>query len=183
MFDEVVALRRKGLSYNKIIEEVLRRHGVRLSKSHVSEWLRGIHSPYKGRYIPTIELLRPSEEFSYIIGVVIGDGYVRKIRRVFKGYSGFNIGLEVKDREFAEEFAKCLTIVLGRRHIKPYLNSLGRYVVETESRTLYELLRKPADLNKLKPYLEHCERCTAAFLSGFADSEGHVKKSGYILYL
>jgi len=53
-------------------------------------------------------------------------------------------------------------------------------MVEVESRTLYELLKKPVDLDRLKKYIEHCERCTAAFIRGFADSEGCVKKEGYI---
>ena len=48
---------------------------------------------------------------------------------------------------------------------------MGKYVVEVRSQTLYELLRKPVDLHRLKKYIEHCERCVAAFLRGFADSE------------
>ena len=43
--------------------------------------------------------------------------------------------------------------VLGRRPINPrYRKSLRRYVVETRSQTLYELLKKPVDLDKLKKY-------------------------------
>jgi intein-encoded DNA endonuclease-like protein len=60
---------------------------------------------------------------------------------------------------------------------------VGKYVVEVRSQTLYELLRKPVDLERLKKYIEHCERCMAAFLSGFADSEGSVNKRGYIFTL
>jgi intein-encoded DNA endonuclease-like protein len=37
------------------------------------------------------------------------------------------------------------------------------------------------DFNGLKKYIEHCERCMTAFLRGFADSEGCVNKSGYII--
>jgi intein-encoded DNA endonuclease-like protein len=36
------------------------------------------------------------------------------------------------------------------------------------------------DLDGLKKYIEHCEGCMAAFLKGFADSEGSVDKRGYI---
>jgi intein-encoded DNA endonuclease-like protein len=32
----------------------------------------------------------------------------------------------------------------------------------------------------LKKYIEHCERCVAAFIRGFADSEGSVDKRGHI---
>jgi intein-encoded DNA endonuclease-like protein len=60
------------------------------------------------------------------------------------------------------------------------VKSSGRYVVEVRSQTLYELLKKPVDLERLKKYIEHCERCVAAFIRGFADSEGSVDKNGNI---
>ena len=137
----------------------------------VSEWLRGLHSPYNGRYVPSVEFLGPSEELAYVIGVRLGDGYT----------SANRIRLKVKDLEFATEFGRCLSKVLEKRPVKPkYLNSMGRYDVTVDSKTLYELLKKPVDLDRLKKYIEHCERCTAAFLRGFADSEGSVSKEGYI---
>jgi intein-encoded DNA endonuclease-like protein len=179
LFDEVNRLRRDGLTYLEIIGWIWRRYGVRLSKSHISYWLRGIHNPYNGRYIPSIELLRPSEALAYVIGVKVGDGYVARRRRAVKSYNRVRIGLKVKDREFAAEFGRCLAKVLGRQPIKPKYSS-GKYVAEVRSQTLYELLKKPVDLNKLKKFIEHCERCMAAFLRGFADSEGSVDKRGYI---
>jgi intein-encoded DNA endonuclease-like protein len=60
---------------------------------------------------------------------------------------------------------------------------VGKYVVEVRSQTLYELLRKPVDLHRLKKYIEHCEKCVAAFIRGFADSEGCANKRGYIFIL
>jgi intein-encoded DNA endonuclease-like protein len=105
-------------------------------------------------------------------------------KRAIQGYNDVRIGLKAKDREFVEEFARCLAKVLGRRPIRPiYRRSSGRYVVEVRSQTLYELLKKPVDLDRLKKYIEHCERCVAAFLRGFADSEGCVDKRGYIFIL
>ena len=92
------------------------------------------------------------------------------------------IGLKAKDREFVEEFARCLAKVLGRKQIGPrFRDGVGKYVVEVGSKTLYELLRKPVDLDRLKKYIEHCERCVAAFIRGFADSEGSVDKNGRII--
>jgi intein-encoded DNA endonuclease-like protein len=143
--------------------------------------MRGIHSPYNGRHMPSIEFLEPSEELAYVIGVRVGDGYATRRRRVVKSHNRVRIGLQVKDREFAAEFGRCLAKILGRRPIKPqYENDIGKYVVEVYSQTLYELLKKPVDLDRLKKYIEHCERCMAAFLRGFADSEGCVDKRGYI---
>ena len=181
LYDEVKRLRRDGLRYSEIIEDIQRRYGVTLSKSHISYWTRGIHDPYNGRYIPSIEFLEPCEELAYVVGVKIGDGYATRRRRTVKSYNRVRIGLKVKDREFAEEFGRCLVEVLGRRPIKPrYRNDVGKYVVEVYSQTLYELLKKPVDLERLKKYIEHCERCVAAFIRGFADSEGSVSEEGYI---
>jgi intein-encoded DNA endonuclease-like protein len=174
LYDEVKRLRRDGLRYSEIIEDIQRRYGVTLSKSHISYWTRGIHDPYNGRYIPSIEFLEPSEELAYVIGVKVGDGYVARRRRAVKSYNRVRIGLKVKDGEFAAEFGQCLAKVLGRRQIKPrYRSDVGKY----------ELLKKPVDLDRLKKYIEHCERCMEAFLRGFVDSEGHVSKSGYIYIL
>jgi intein-encoded DNA endonuclease-like protein len=180
LFGEVNKLRRNGLGHRKIIKEIQRRYGVRLSRSLISYWLRGLHNPYNGRYIPSIEFLEPCEELAYVIGVKVGDGYATRRRRVVKSYNRVIIGLRVKDREFAAEFGQCLAKVLGRQTIKPKYSS-GRYVAEVHSQTLYELLKKPVDFERLKKYIEHCERCTAAFIRGFADSEGCVRKEGYII--
>jgi len=131
--------------------------------------------------IPSLELLKPSEELAYVIGVKVGDGYTYRRKHAIKYYNNVKIGLKARDREFVEEFARCLAKVLGRREIRPrFRGDVGKYVVEVESKTLYELLRKPIGLDRLKKYVEHCERCVAAFLRGFADSEGSVNKRGYI---
>jgi len=73
--NDVVALRRDGLTYGRIVEEVWRRYGAGLSRPHISYWLRGIHNPYNGRRIPSLELLVPSEELAYVIAVILGDEY------------------------------------------------------------------------------------------------------------
>jgi len=181
LFEEVVGLRKNGLTYGRIIDEVWRKYGIKLSKSNVSYWTRGIHSPYNGRRIPSIDLLRPSEELAYVIGVKLGDGYTTRRRCAVKSYNSVKIGLKVKDSEFAVEFARCLTTVLGRRPLKPrYRESSGRYEVEVRSQTLYELLKKPVELDRLKKYIAHYRECTAAFIRGFADSEGSIGNRGDI---
>jgi intein-encoded DNA endonuclease-like protein len=179
LFEEVNRLRRNSLTYSEIIDKIRQTYGVRLCRSNVSYWLRGIKSPFNGRYIPSIEFLRPSEELAYVIGVIVGDGYATRSERVVKNYNRVRIGLMVKDREFAAEFGRCLAKVLGRQPFIPK-HSSGQYIIEVHSQTLYELLKKPVDLERLKKYIEHCERCTAAFIRGFADSEGSVVKIGYI---
>jgi intein-encoded DNA endonuclease-like protein len=181
LYNEVISLRKSGLAYKRIIDEIWKRYGVRLSKSNISCWIRGLHTPYKGRRIPSIELLKPSEWLAYVIGVRLGDGYTREVKKRVKGYNHVFLGLKANDVEFAEMFAASVANVLDRHPPKPIYDEKRRwYMVEVESRTLYELLKKPVDLNRLKKHIEHCERCTAAFLRGFADSEGSVSKEGYI---
>jgi intein-encoded DNA endonuclease-like protein len=181
LYNEVISLRKSGLAYKRIIDEIWERYGVRLSKSNISCWIRGLHTPYKGRRIPSIELLKPSEWLAYVIGVRLGDGYTREVKKRVKGYNHVFLGLKANDVEFAEMFAASVANVLDRHPPKPIYDEKRRwYMVEVESRTLYELLKKPVDLNRLKKHIEHCERCTAAFLRGFADSEGSVSKEGYI---
>jgi intein-encoded DNA endonuclease-like protein len=143
-----------------------------------------VHNPYNGRRIPSLELLKPSEELAYVIGVKVGDGYTYRRKHAIKCYNHVWIGLKAKDREFVEKFARCLAKVLGRKQIRPrFRDDVGKYVVEVRSQTLYELLRKPVDPHRLKKYIEHCERCVAAFLRGFADSERCANKRGYIFIL
>jgi intein-encoded DNA endonuclease-like protein len=119
-----------------------------------------------------------------MIGVVLGDGCAYRKRRAIKGYRDVVVGLKAMDREFVEEFAKCLAKVLGRKQIRPrFRDYVGKYVVEVKSKTLYELLKKPVDLHRLKKYIEHCEKCVAAFIRGFADSERCANKNGHIFIL
>ena len=42
----VLDLRREGLSYNAIIRRVETERGVRLGKSHISDWISGKHEPF-----------------------------------------------------------------------------------------------------------------------------------------
>jgi len=149
---------------------------VTLNKSHICFWVRRIHNPYNGRrYIPTLDSLRPSEELAYVIGAVLGDGYVCQLRK----YCYF-VFLRVKDLEFAEEFAKCIAMVLGRDPPKPIPKKDGTFAVQVCSKTLFELLKKPIKIDRIRQYIEHCIRCICAFLRGFFDSEGSIYENGRI---
>jgi len=180
--DRVNELRQQGRSYSEIIEIIEQEYGIVLSKSHVSYWTRGIHGPHNGRRIPSLELLEPSEALAYLIGAVLGDGYPKIKRRFRKGYRHTIIRFEAVDREFVEEVARCIAVVLNRT--PPTLKirkGTRKYFVEVESKTLWELLKKPVDLERLRKYIEHCEKCMAAFFRGFADAEGSVDKNGRII--
>jgi intein-encoded DNA endonuclease-like protein len=183
-YNDVLKLRKRGLSYTKIREEIYRKYGVWISKSTISRWLRGVSSPYNGRRIPSLELLKPSEDLAHVIGMRLGDGSAWKSRHACKGYSKGAISLKAKDKEFVEESAIRVARVLGCRPPKVYFDAnTNRYFFVIGSRTLYELLKKPIDikkLRKLRKHIEHCPKCMAACLKGFFDSEGTVKDDGTI---
>ena len=176
----VIELRQQGRSYNEIRAAIKEEFGIVLSKSQISYWTRGIHDPHNGRRIPSLELLEPSEDLAYIIGVLCGDGSVWEKGRIHKGYRRVVIYLEAKDREFVEEFAIRIGRVLNRPPPRVKVKSTGYYYVEVESRTLYELMKRPIDIEKIRRFVEHCEKCMAMFLRGFFDSEGCVSEDGYV---
>jgi len=176
-FHDVRKLRIRGLSITKIREEIYRKYGVWIGTRTISRWLHGVTSPYNGRRIPSLELLKPSEDLGYVIGVRLGDG------NAYENSAGYIIRLQAKDKEFVEKFGICLGNVLGRRPVRPWKDA-GRYAAVVVSKALYKLLREPIDLKRIKKYVEHCPKCIAAFLRGLFDSEGHVRKEGYIyLYI
>ncbi|MEM1955079.1 MAG: LAGLIDADG family homing endonuclease [Nitrososphaerota archaeon] len=180
IYEDVLVLRKQGLSYGQIIEEIKRRYNVTISKSTLSGWKNRKHSPYNGIRIPTLKFLKPSEDLAYLIGVEVGDGYVYKRSKLPPRYDEFVVGLMVKDKDFSEFFARTIEKVLKRKPPKPRLSKDGRWVVEVQSRTLYDLLQKPLNVGRIRPYVEHCERCIAAFLRGFFDSEGTIRENGEI---
>jgi intein-encoded DNA endonuclease-like protein len=173
-YNDVFKLRKRGLSLTKIRNKIYRKHGVWIGTSTISRWLRGVSSPYNGRWIPSLELLKPSEDLANVIGVRLGDGCTCE-----RNYNGI-IRLRAKDKEFVEDFGRRLGNVLGRKPIKPWKDKTGIYVAEAMSKTLHELLKKPVDLKRIRVYIEHCPKCVAAFLRGLFDSEGRVSKEGYI---
>jgi intein-encoded DNA endonuclease-like protein len=181
IYNDVIALRQQGRSYNEIRMIIRQKYGVWISKAIISQWVRGLHSPYNGRRIPSIEMLEPSEDLAYIVGVGLGDGTVYVKRGIRDAFMRHNLYLKAKDKEFVEEFAIRVGRVLNRPPPKVrFKRSTGYYYVEVESKTLYELLKKPIDIEKIRKYVEHCERCMAMFLRGFFDSEGSVNKNGYV---
>lgn len=179
LYEEVIKLRKQGLSYNGIVKKIRETQSVELSKSTVKTWARGISNPYNCILIPTVEHLKPSEELAYIIGVVAGDGYTRAKPNASKHCIDYVIGLKVVDYEFAEEFRRCLKKITGKTPPNIRWTSRG-YTIEMRCKVLHQLLRKPLDIEKLKPFIEHSVDTMSAFLRGFFDSEGPVSLNGNI---
>ena len=175
LYQEVLKLRRHGLGYKRIKKRIEELYDVSLSKSTISDWCRNIHSPYDGCRIPSINFLEQSPELAYVIGVVSGDGWA-----VERKNGIYEIGAKARDEDFIKEFSRCLGKVLRRDPPKLRQRKDGKFTVSVESKALYEVLRKPIDIDRIAPFVEHCEECKRSFLRGFYDSEGYVSKDGQI---
>jgi len=185
LYHRVLELRGMGLSYREIRRRIFEEFGEDLSKSTISEWIGGVHTPYGDGFGRNGEdrrrhKLRPCPELAYVIGARLGDGSTDRDKRRY----GYMVCLAVKDYDFAEEFGRCAAIAFGReKPYRPYWDkNLGRWVVRAYSRELYDLLKRPVDLERIRPYLEHCRECIAAFLRGLADAEGSADRYVYTIH-
>lgn len=126
----------------------------------IEEWsLEELKKRYlhHGTYLPD---LTPSPELSYLLGVRYGD----------MGFGVRLVLLKVKSRDFAEEFARCAGMVVGKEYeVKP--TKEGYYKVQVNSIVLNEFLSLP-----LEDHHEWIKPFPADFLRGFFDSEGNPFK-------
>ena len=168
----VSELAKRSMSYQQIQTQIFDSTRIWLSKGSISGWVRGIHNPTGGK---NTFCAVASPELAYVIGVIAGDGNLN-----VHGYN-YEMLLSVTDRDFAEEFSRCLAKILSRRN--PYRvrrsEKRNRWIVQGSSVLLYQFLNRP--WQNLKSFLEHCEECTAAFLKAFYDGEGCI--SGRLLRL
>lgn len=165
LYNEVLQLREQGQSYREIKERIHRHSGVRLSFSHISYWVRGLKTPMGN---VNKFYARPSPTLAYIIGVRLGDGSAYR----FEGKYNFELGSV--DREFTAETGRRLAKLLGRKMTyKPRWHRGSRtWRVKCRSILLHQFLNQP--FHSLRPYVQHCRDCVAAFLKGLLDSEGGI---------
>ena len=153
----------KELGYGKnVIARVL---GIRPTVVH--NWLYNNAKP-RLNYVPVDT--SPSPVLSYFIGVMLGDGNFTKHQR------HYDIRLATKDKEFAEEFKKCLETLLKGGKVRVYLKRPRKehhspiWWVETCSKGLYDFLSTLT----LKKVEELASYYPSELLRGFFDSEGGV---------
>ncbi len=65
--------------------------------------------------------------------------------------------------------------VLGRSPPRPAVRG-ELFVVRVRSKALYDLLRKPIDIDGIRRFVEHSEDCARSFLRGFFDSEEYADR-------
>ena len=161
LYRRVLELHSKGVSYRKIQRILKEEYGIEVSRSNISYWVRGLHSPLNEPY-NHIDASK-KRELAWIAGAYAGDGSIKVNRK------GRFLSLKVKDKELAEEAAKKLAVLMGRD--KPYaVNRMadGRYYIQVQSRELVNIL-----LNRQR-ILSILEEEPAEFIRAFFDCEGYA---------
>lgn len=179
LFERVRQLGEEGLSQLQIQRRIKEETGYPLSRSTISYWLRGIHTPYRhGRKEggKRRRQLRVGPELSYILGAALGDGSTLYDEK----RESYRVTLSAKDLDFVMEFARCFAVVTGKD--APYkirLRKDGKWVCEGFSKAVCQLVK--GGIEKLKPVVEQSDENIRAFIRGFCDAEGGVIRSGYII--
>jgi len=162
LYHRVLRLREDGLSYNQIIERVEAEHRVALRKSHISGWVTGKHKPYG--YVRALDTT-PRPELAYVIGVKMGDASTSV------SHYNYMIKLRVTDKDFAEEFSRCLSKILKRDPPKvKWHEKTHAWHVQSSSLLLQQFLLRP--ISEMRSSIFHSKACMSAFVRGFFDSEG-----------
>jgi intein-encoded DNA endonuclease-like protein len=166
LYDEVLRLRSQSYSYSKIIEEVAERYSLSLSKRTISGWINGTKSPRRaGHYF----VPKPNPELAYVIGVKAGDASLNVKVKTYQ----YRIRLQSIDREFVEAFNQAVAKVLACPPHRLWKGDTAKEIhVDFGSYLLHRFLQH--QVHALKPFIEHCENCVAAFIKGIFDSEGCI---------
>ena len=105
-------------------------------------------------------------ELAYVIGAALSDGNLN----VHEHHR--EILLSVTDRDFAEEFSRCLAKLLSRPSLYKvrWSQKRKRWIVQGASIFLHKFLSRQCRELRIR----HCRKCETAFLRAFYDSEGSV---------
>ena len=115
--------------------------------------------------------LSPSSELAYLLGVRYGDmGLCKYINKKNPRNVKYLVGLHCKDREFVEEFERCLVKILHEK---------DRYSIQRKKDGLFDLTVGNKGLylfftRSLKEHKVIIEEYPAHFLRAFFDSDGGV---------
>ncbi len=163
LYEAVLGFRGKGLRYTEIAREIERVFGVKLDGSQVRIWMLDVAGPY-GR-VHRFEA-KEVPELAYVIGVKLGDATQSK-----NWHHNYMIKLLVTDHEFAQEFARCISVILECNIPRVWWYTKRRaWYTEVNSIMLFKFLKRPFD--ELRRYIDHSNECASAFLKGFFDAEG-----------
>lgn len=174
----VLKLRNESGLGSKRIRQTLLEQGYNISIGAINGWIYHNKEPFKKKIIKQIPKTsaKLTLKKAYLLGVFCGDGYISTWNR---------LGLEVCDKEFADYFQSCLErgynqkasrskrIRVKKQHYivslasKRIVEDLERYIVFKDKN--YKNWRVPEQIKNAPKNIQ------AAFIRGFADSEGSVR--------
>ena len=140
-----------------------------------------------GRFVPRKLDLRPTWEIGYLLGLIIGDGSICKLKS-----RNYLISVGSTKTELIEVFCDCCR-KLGLNPLGPYVTEKTRkfpngvvrtdlmYSVQVNSKVLYDILKpcKQKDYRfKIPSLVLKSNKAIAGFLQGFFDAEASVTISG-----
>jgi len=183
IYDIVMKLRSKPRTGPKKIKQYLDEHGIQCSSGAIRGWIYSNKKPFLLRKIKQISESSKelTHEKAYILGTLCGDAYTS---------TEYRIGLSVCDKEFAEYFKYCLETVYEVKcsissRIRKFTNKCNnpkkQYQIMLCSKLVLEDLKKYSNSFNSKEWKvpiqikEASKEIQAAFIRGFADSEGHVR--------
>lgn len=180
-YNLVMELRKKGLGVIKIHNQLIKLNKS-LNKSTISRWIYRNAKPFQ---ITIVNQLKENynllnETKAYLLGVLCGDGYVS---------TGYRIGLNVCDLDFAEKFKECIYKIYGitcnirkKENIKTNFGyGKPRYDITLCSKNAWlDLLNytsfKTKEWKVPEEILESKDlEIKAAFIRGIFDSEGTIR--------
>lgn len=152
-----------GKAFFKKSSEIRNTHHNLCSRSCYYDWQRKRNAERVN--------LNPSPELSYVLGAVYSDGFILTVSTTRQ--TQYKISLHVKDKDFAEEFNKCVCKVLGKdRLYKIGRRPDGRFRVEALSKKLHDFIKSQSQHHQV------ISQYPADFIRAFADGDGCV----YIYY-
>lgn len=108
--------------------------------------------------------LSPSSELSYVIGAMLGDGWLNRCKK------NHYVCLTAKDEEFVKHFAHCMTIILGSE-CRVWIDKNGFYNARSTSKMLFEYLQG----KNIDNFIDIISERPTDFIRGFFDAEGNVR--------
>jgi hypothetical protein len=135
----------------------------------------GIRYRLRLEYVPPPTIKQPTEK-PKVISVEVSE---KSVEAEVWGESHEKLSRNGKYR--IRPLQICLGKALRRGPPKPIPKKGRKLEVSARSKTLYQLLQKPIDIERLGRFIEHCEDCKRSFLRGFFDSEGSVNKGNGVI--
>ncbi len=83
LYHFVRELNKSGIGYRRIQKIVVERYGVWISRSNISYWVRGMHTPEREPYNKP-DFSKP--EMAWIAGMLAGDGSI-KVNKIHRNFS------------------------------------------------------------------------------------------------